>query len=367
MSLQKPIVGVSEAVILLFFFISVKVMLSQMLFTYEVGMNAAWVIPLMLMLIGLFGVLLLVNLLNRFPGRDLVQVGEELVGPYVNALFALFYLTVFVVGAGSTLRGISERMVVGYLPDSPISLITFSFIAATMIVSYLGLEAVARTARFLASLLLLTMLALVALTIPFWNFNALYPLLGPGPLQLLMGALENTGDFTQILLLGIIYPFLSAGQGKKVGVWAVVLSGFFMFLYTLAPILIFTYPTVSELSVPSFEMTRIINIGRFGQRLEILFLPIWSLGNMILLSASLYAGAAVLTRIFKLSDYRPFILSMGVFVSVVAFIPQNVTQAAYWHYEYVIRYSFFILAGILVILQLVAARKRKARGGGQNA
>ncbi len=361
MSQQKPVVGVSEAVSLLFIFISAKIFLTQLIFSIHLGMNATWIIFLVLIFIGLSGVLLLVFLLNRFPGRDLVQVGEELVGPYINALFALFYLAVFVVSAGATLRGVSERMVVGFLPDTPISLVTFSFIISIVVVSYLGLETVARTARFLASLLVVTGLGLIALTIPLWNYSALFPFWGPGIPQLLWGALENTGDYVQILLLGIIYPFLPGGNGKKVGVMAVSISGIVMFLYVLAPILIFTYPTVSELSVPSFEMARNIYFGRFGQRLEVLFLPIWSLSNMIYLAASFYAGAAVLTRLCRLDDYRPFVLSMAVFVTVVAFIPQNVTQTAYWYFNYVTRYSFVMLIGVLLFLLLVAAFK--ARGG----
>jgi len=365
MSQQKPVVGVSEAVTLLFIYIAIKIVLSQAIFPFHKGMNATWVIPLLLMLIGLSGVLLLVFLLNKFPDRDLVQVGEELVGPYINAGLALFYLTVFVVSGGATLRNISERMVIGFLPDTPIGLVSLSFMLATVVVSYLGMETVARTARFLASLLVVTGLALIALSIPLWNFSALYPLWGGGPLQLMLGALETSGDFVQILLLGIIYPFLPAGQGKKVGVWAVVLAGTAMFLYVLVPTLIFTYPTVSEITVPSFEMTRIINLGRFGQRLEVLFLPIWSLGNMIFLSATLCAGAMVLARLCRLSDFRPFVLSMTVFVMVVAYIPQNVVQVAYWYYEYVSRYSFAMLTGILLFLLLVAFFK--ARGGGQGA
>ncbi|AGL02714.1 GerAB/ArcD/ProY family transporter [Desulfoscipio gibsoniae] len=365
MSQHKPAVGVSEAVTLLFITLSAQIFLTQSVFIYHAGMNAAWIIALVLTFIGLSGVLLLVFLLNRFPGRDLVQVGEELAGPYINIFFALFYLAMFVVSAGFILRGIGERMVAGFLIDTPISLITLTFIVGTVVVSYLGLEAVARTAKFLAGILVVTGLTLVALTIPLWSFSTLYPLWGSGLLQLLRGALENSGNYVQILLLGIIYPFLPGDKGKKVGVWGVGIAGFTMFLYVLTPILVFTYPTVTELTLPSFELARIINIGRFGQRMEVVFLPLWVFGNMIYLSASLYAGAVVLARLCRLDDYRPFVLSMAVFVTVTAFIPQNAPQAAYWFYEYISRYSFGMLIGIMLLLLLIAALK--SRGGDRGA
>jgi hypothetical protein len=180
----------------------------------------------------------------------------------------------------------------------------------------------------------------------------------------LAGALKNTGDFVQILLLGIIYPFLPGNQVRQIGVRGVIVAGFFLFLYVLAPLLIFTYPSATELTLPSFEMARIINIGRFGQRMEVVFLPVWVFGSMIFLSISLYAGAAVLARLCRLSDYRPFVLSMAVFTTVVAFVPRNALQAAYWNHQYLSQYSFIILAAILVILLLTA--RAKGKGGDKN-
>lgn len=365
MNQQKPVVGAAEVSALIFTVISAKIFLTQSIFLYHSGMNAAWMIPIALMFIGLSGVLLLVALLNRFPGRDLIQVGEELTGPYVNFFFALFYLAVFVLGAGFTLRAISEHMVAGFFPDTPISLVAGSFILATMVVSYLGLEAVVRTARLLVGVLVVTGLALVALTIPLWSFASLFPIWGSGPLQLLRGTLENTGVYVSILLLGIIYPFLPGKTGKRVGFWGVGITGIISLLGVLVPILVFTYPTVTELTLPSFEMARIINIGRFGQRMEVVFLPMWVFANMIYLSASLYGGAAVLSRLCALDDYRPFVLSMAVFITVVAFITQNAPQAAYWYQFYIIRYSFGILTGILLLLLSMAALK--SRGGGRGA
>ncbi|MCG8402327.1 MAG: spore germination protein [Firmicutes bacterium] len=360
----KPVVGVSEAVTLLFIFIAAKVFLTHVAFILHDGANASWMIPLINIFIGLAGVLLLVAVLNKHPGQDLVETGEELTGPYINALFSLYYLLVFVVGAGFALRSVSERMVVGFLQDTPISMVVLLFLASTVTVAYLGLEAVARTARFLVSVLVVTTLALVALTTPFWQWHAFFPIWGAGPWEVLQGALKNAGSFVHILLLGIIYPFLPAGKAKPIGVWGVLLAGFFMLVTVLVPLLIFTFPTTTELTFPTFETARIINIGRFGQRMEVLFLPIWVFGNMIFISASLYAGAAVLTRLFKLDDYRPFVPAVAVFTVVTAFVPRNASQVAYWDHQFIGGYSFWGLILILAVLFLAA--RFKGGGGAKN-
>ncbi|KJS12320.1 MAG: hypothetical protein JL56_12965 [Desulfotomaculum sp. BICA1-6] len=364
MSHLKPVVGVSEGITLLFIFISSKVFLAHVTFILHDGMNASWVIPIINTLIGLLGVLLLVAVLNGHPGKDLVEIGEELAGPYINTLFSLFYLAVFVIGAGFTLRFISERVVAGFLPDTPISMVTLSFLVGTVTVAYLGLEAVARTARFLVVVLVVSTLALVLLTIPFWQGHVFYPLLGGGVWEVLRGALTTTGTYVQILLLGIIYPFLPQGKARLVGVWGVLIAGFFFTIMVLVPILIFSFPTVTEMALPTFEMARIINIGRFGQRMEVVFLPIWVFANMIFMAVSLYAGAAVLARLFKLGDYRPFVLAVTVFTTVTAFIPLNSAQASYWNHAYLSRYSFYAL--VLIMLALLLAARLRGKGGAKN-
>lgn len=364
MSQQKPVVGESEAVTLLLTFLSYKVFLAYGVFIYSEGLNASWIIPLINTLLGLLGVLLLISLLSKFPGQDLVKIGEVLSGPYLNMLFVLFYLFIFLLSGGLVLRLAAERMAAGFFVDTPISLTTFFFIAGALVVSYLGLEAVARTARFLLGILIITAMAMVIFTIPFWQFHALYPLWGSGPWGLLKGAIKNSGDYVQILFLGVIYPFIPRDRLKAIGIKSVLFASFFMFLYILVPLLIFTYPSVTELAMPSIEMARIINLGRFGQRLEVIFLPVWVFSNLITLSIALYASAAVFARAFKLNDYRPFVLSSAVFILVIASLPENVSQAIYYHYKYLTQYSLSALALILLILHSVAWIRGKEESKG---
>jgi spore germination protein (amino acid permease) len=358
---RQTVIGVSEAVTILFIFISAKTFLSYGRQFFHESYNAAWMVPLVQTFVGLAGVLLLAALLQKYPGRNLVEIGEELAGPYINVLFALFYLTVFVIGAALTLRGVSERVEAGYLPNTPISMVVLSFAVGAVVVGYLGPEAATRTARFLLGVLLVSTMVLIALTVPLWRFHTLYPLWGSGPLEILKAGLTSSGDFVQILLLGIIYPFLPGGKVKQVGVWGVAIAGFFMFAYIWTSLLVFTYPAVSELALPSFEISRMVNIGRFGQRVEVLFMPVSIFANLIFLSVSLYAAASVLCSLCKLRDYRPFVPAMAVLVQTVAFIPQNVPQLIYWNEAYLSKYSLGALAGILLVLMLIA--RFKGKGG----
>lgn len=362
MTQSKPVVGASEAVTLLFVFLTAKSFLSEALFIFDAGYNATWMVALLMTGYALGTVWLLSTLLNRFPGRDLVEIGEVVVGPYLNLVLILYYQFVFVIGAGFVLRGISERMVSGFLPDSPISLVVFFFILGAVVVSYMGVEAVARTARLLVGILVISAGVLILLTIPFWQWHALFPLWGSGPLPVVMGSLAHSGDFVQILLLGIIVPFIPQNMVGSIGIRGTLAAGLVLFVYLAAAVLIFTYPLVTEITLPSMEMAKIINISRFGQRLEVLFLPVWAFGNLIYLSISLYAGAHILARFCKLRDHRPFVPPVAVLTTVAAFGPPNSMLAASWSNASLSQFGLIILVAVLSFLLLVARVRGK---GGQ--
>ncbi len=361
-SLRRPVIGGSEAVALLFIFLTSRIFLAHTSFVLDDGMNASWMIPLANTAIAVAVVFLLASVLEEFPGNNLIETGERLAGPYLNLMFGVYYILIFVVNAGLTLRQASEWVLAGFLPDTPISLVSMLFIFGSLVVAYLGAEALARTAKFLFKVIIITAFSLVLLSIPFWQEHALYPLWGGGLQGILAGIYKNAGDFVYILLLGIIYPFLPGGTVSSVGVRGVVLAGLFMFLFTLIHILVFTFPTVKELTLPTLEVARLISIGRFGQRMEILFLPVWVFGNLVFLSASLYGAAAVLAGLSRLTDVRPFVLAVTVLAVVVAFIPQNAPQASEWNYLYINRFSFAGLLAILLILYLAAWRKGRGDG-----
>jgi len=358
----KPVIGVSEATTLMFVLLLSRIFLAHIVFIIDAAANAAWMVPIADTIMALAALYLLVAVLKREPGLNLAETGERLVGPYINTGFSLYYLVVFVAGAGLTLRQLSERVLSGFLPDTPISLVSSFILLGSLAVAYLGPEAVARTARFLVSVIVVSTLVLIIMTVPLWQTNAMYPLWGNGLPGILKGIVNNTGDFVYILLLGFIYPFLPGDRALSIGFWSVAAMGASMFIFVLVAILVFAYPTVSELNNPTFEVARMVNLGRFGQRLEILFLPIWMFSNLVFLSISLYAGSSVLATLSRVTDNRPFLFSAAVLTMVVAFMPQSEPQAARWTHIFISRYSFYILVGIL--LALIGAGLLK--GGGKD-
>lgn len=358
---NRTLIGTSEAVVLLTTFISTKIFLSYQVGLYHAAANAAWISPLIYTVAGIACTLLLVSLLKRFPDKNVIEIGEELVGPCFNTFFSLIYTAFFLSVAGLSVRQFAEYALTGFLPDTPISLLIISFLLGITFVNFLGIEVLARVARVLALPIALSLLAFTTLTIHLWQPHALFPIWGSGPVEIMRGAATHAGVMSEIFLLAFLSPYFPSKKLTLIGVWSIVAAGLLLTVFTLLPLVVFTYPTVTELSLPSLEIARIITLGRFGQRLETLFLPIWAFSGMINVAAGLCAAAKGTASLLQLKDFKPFILPMAVLSLCISFLPLNISQAAIWDHEILDKYSLPILSTIIVILLARAAVR--SRGG----
>ncbi|MEW6458299.1 MAG: GerAB/ArcD/ProY family transporter [Bacillota bacterium] len=362
MSSGSPRVGFGEAVALLVVFLSMKILISHLALIFPLGLSASWMIPLMHLPVGLVGAVIMVWLLNQFPGRTIVEIGEELVGPVVNGFFTLFYYVFFVIFTALVLRQFAEFMLIGFLPATPISIVVLAFAAGATVIVFLGLETLARTARVLFYLLGFSFVLLLLLTSNVWNRHGIFPLWGPGVLDLSWAAFSTLGVGVEIFLLTLLAPYLPRGRMLAIGLVSVLAAAVAVALVILVSLLVFTYPVVREPVLPMYELARAVQWGRFFVRMETLFLPLWIFSALTGLAAALYICTAVAARALRLPYHRPLILPTVVLILAGAFAPPNFPTAVELGFAITARWSFIPLGAIISVLVVAAwLRKRRQR------
>lgn len=355
-----PRVGFGEAVALTVIFLVSKLLLSHLALIFPLGLSASWMLPLIHLPAGLIGFALLAWLLNQFPGRTIIEIGEEVVGPVVNTVFALAYYFFFVFGSSLAVRQFSEFVLTGFYPETPISVAALFFMASAALVAYLGLETLARVARILFYFLGFGLVFLLLLTTELWSLHGIMPLWGPGVPDLLWGAFCTLGVGSEVFLLALVAPFLPRGRLLAIGFVSIVVAAAVMAVVMLVFLLVFAYPIVREPVLPIFELTRAVQLGKFLMRMEVFFLPLWVFSSLVALSAALYAATAIAARTFRLPYYRPFILPTVVLILAGAFYPPNFPMAIKLGFIFFAQWSFIPL-GLMVITLVVATLMRKRR------
>lgn len=362
---SAPRVGFSEALSITVIFLTAKIFISHLALLFPLGLTASWIIPLIHLVIGLVAFIPLAWLLNQFPGRTIVEIGEELVGPVVNSFFALAYYAFFVIATALTVRQFAEFLLTGFFPETPISAAILIALAGTTVMAYLGLEVIVRVARFLIFFLGILLVALLLMTANLWEPHGIEPLLGPGPGKLLWAAISTLGVGVEIFILAMIAPYLPRGRLLAIGLLATVISAIAVTLTILAIQLVFPYPVVREPILPVFELARSIDLRRFVTRLETFFLPLWIFTGMIAVAASTYIATSVAARALKLPYHQPLIPATMVLILAGTFFPPNFPTAVELGFTIIVRLSFVFLGviiGILILATLVRKRRRKSPG-----
>ncbi|MDI6905910.1 MAG: GerAB/ArcD/ProY family transporter [Thermoanaerobacterales bacterium] len=359
---REPRLGVQEAVTVTVIFLIAKLFLSHQIILYHVGTTAAWLLPVLHTLVALVIFLALAWVLDHFPGRTIIEAGEALLGPYVNMAVSVLFLMIILLLTGLNLRQFSEWLLTGFLPDTPIGVVVFFYVAAIVVVVYLGFDTIARVARVYSLFLGLGLALLFAMTTPYWSIQNIMPLGGSGPGRLLSGGLVTSGVVAEIFLLFFLTPFIPRGALRTIGFWSIGLAGCVLTLGVLIVSLCFPYPVTSELSLPVFELSRLVLLGRFLQRAEALFLPMWVMMALVQLAVALWAVTAVLSRSLRLPCSKVFILPAAVLVTAVSFYPVNVASAIELDNGFLRLWSMPAI-GLITLVLTLATWWRNRKGG----
>lgn len=351
---------------------TVVITLTELFLTFmaelvAVGQNGAWLI--LLLAAGFAGAFYLpaAALMERHAGKTLVEVGEELAGPYLNGLFSFVYLVFFLGSAALVLRQYAERVLTISIPELPVSVAMAVMMLGSLVGCRLGLEAMARSSLFIIYFISFTILLVSLLTYPYWRFDYLFPLAGPG-----LGKVVKEGIFRSSLMGGVplfltlIFPSLKKPTIRLAGLGAIAIGGLTLSLTMLAMLMTFGDSVLQEMVLPSYEMSRLIYFGRFLQRLESVFVPIWALLGMMYVAFGTYVGSIVITRFLRLPYHQPFLLPVAILTYSLAFVPANVTQT-FWIDFHLLRYYGFLPAFSLPALLFVLDRfkKKGTKGGGE--
>jgi spore germination protein KB len=351
--------GYRETLTLLITMISCKIFLSFPRNMAVMGDSAAWLIVLLSGAFSVAGFIFIRQLLRKFPNDNIFNIarktGGKFLGLGLNLLIFLYFLTI----ASMLIREFAESFILAILPRTPISVITICFLILLIYSALLGIETLSRLAWFFGPYLLIGLIVILAFSKPT-DIQLLLPLLGPGPLPVLKNSLINLSGFSEILLLAVIAPLVR--ERKKIGeigILSLVISTLILSGLTLIVLLTFNYAGMTDLIFPVFQLTRLISIGEFVQRVESVFVFLWFLTAVIGMSGLFYGTVVSFSEAFEIRDHRPLIFPLAVLVFTLSMIPRSMPETVFWNFFIVSRFYPAIWLGIPLLLWILSLFVKK--------
>jgi spore germination protein (amino acid permease) len=319
----------------------------------EAAGTAGWILMLFITLIALLIFALIEKLYRKFEGKDLLDIAEHVAGGTGRVIIGLIIVVFFLYIAPVILREFSENIKIISLSRSPLSFVSMFFIVGMFIGAYLGIEAIVRFSAIAVPLVALGLVFVILGSSTHFDFSRIFPLLGNGPYEIFIKGLPRISIYAGIIALFIIYPFVKSRKiFKSAGYTSIILGGIFFTAGVLAFSLVYQYPTGTENFLPIYQLARLINLGRFFERAESVFLLLWTLSALLYLSLILFIIAYVFKKAFKLQYYRPLLFPLVIFIFTLSFIPANLVTAIslerfFRNYAWVVT---FLLPVVLLIL-----------------
>jgi spore germination protein (amino acid permease) len=324
--------------------------------------TAGWLETIYFSILALLLFYLIARLYARFNRKDLLDIGELAGGDAGRIITGLLFLGLILYFGSLLLREYTEYMKVIVLTDSPLGFVMMFFAVAMVAACFLGLEGIVRFSAVAVPILGAGFLFIIVMVAPYYDPTHLFPVLGNGLYGIFGKGFFKLSVYSPLVYLLLIPPFLKDQKSfRRIGLTALGVSGLLLLVSSLSYSLVYSYPTSLENFLPVFQLARLINYGRFFQRLESVFVISFAMSAMLYLGAILFFTVQVFKKTFRLEYHRPLILPFAVILFGLAFLPSNLMTAVDLQTKTYMTFAWGITF-VLPIILLLLARLRTAPG-----
>lgn len=296
-------------------------------------------------------------LYKNFSNMDIIDISEYVGGKPLQLICGIMLIVYLLTLCTLTFSEFTQNLQNVLFPDAPQEYISILFGIVIVISVFLGIRGIFRTSSIIAPLIALGFILMFFALRGDIDVTNFLPIFGNGVSKFWIQGFNRVGRYEGIFYILLIAPYVK--NYKKVGYFSFILTAALILPTIFLLVGIIPYPSIVENYFPIFELTRLISLGRFIQRLESIFILLWLLATFIYLSLSIYFVILIFKKIFNLQYLNRLI---PVFTTIVISISAILNQ-----FELIIRIRNFLLVYILpymlcvlpIILLIIATLKRR--------
>lgn len=273
---------------------------------YQNG-NVEWLATLLGLLGAVLVFLLLVKAMEKMGITSLWGLMEKSVGRFLGSVLGLCLLVLLVLSAALPnvqLLSAMNRYVFEGAEEGQIALYQ---LGAVLLMTWLGMEAIARTGRLLALPGVVSVGLALFLASPAFGLYHLFPLLGAGMQALLLQSMQSLLRFLPPVLALCIVGEGCQGRDclKRSGLVGLLTGGLLAVLMQLALGLSCYSWDIAQLPIPLYRMTMATRYDAVTVRLDVTVLFLFVVCALGAGAFYLYAGSYLLCKMTGLGDIRP--------------------------------------------------------------
>ena len=292
---------------------------------------------------------------KAYPKTSLSDALVQSLGPYFGSAVALWFVIWLAIHTALIARQLLVFTEITILPQTPLPVIAFAlFLPVTYGVS-LGIEVIVRFGEFITPIALPISLLLTVLTIPNMHAILLLPILADGWTPVLQASLQPAVSFAlQLILVLQILPHLRHPETVGRDIFLVGAISTMALLTGEVVIITILGGSANYLQYPILEAVRGIQIGRFIQRLDTLYVMGVVAVIFLKVAACQYLFVSSLKSVVRLQSLTGILMpASAVTGAATIFLWRDTVALSHYMLSITPAYFAFTLGGLPLLAAVV--------------
>lgn len=363
--LEKGVISSWQLTFLIGIFIQGSIFCTTLVF--EIAPKDVWLALLTAFAVVTLFVLAYVKLMQKFPGKNLVQLNDIVFGPYLGKVFSVLYILFFILSTTADLRFIIDFIPGLFMTETPIIVFAIMFVFACAWAVRNGIETLARTSLLFLIIISIIVLLIVILTASKFDINNLFPVLDIPFIDFIQANhIILSIFFGEIFVFMMLIPYMDDMKKAKKS----VLLGLTIGTVTMLIVSVMATGVLGNLdsivNSPLISTVRQVEVATVLTRMDFLVVSILIFSVFMKISVVYYATTLSISQLLNLKSYKPLVIPVGIIIVglVVPAFESPVAQAECGMKTWPFFAGIFeILLPSITLLVATICRLPKKRGG----
>jgi len=369
LSIHNKVFGKHEAVFLTVNLITARFFIGLQMDINRITGTAAWLHITYRYALAFLIFAALLWLFRPFEKGDLLDAAETALGKFGKTAAGLVLAIFFIIKTAITLRYFTENLIAIMLNNSPYVFVAAFFVIAMSAAAYKGFLNIGRLAAVFVPVIITFSLLVLAAVFQFYNPRNLLPILGNGLRDNFTEGFLRVDLYSELIVLFILAPEMADGRREfgRVCFTSLLVSFIIALLFTLSFNMLVSYPADAKFTFPIYETARLVRIGPFGQRLEVLATFAWNFSLLLYFSAGLSVTTKLIRKALDIDFSKPLIPVCAMIIFLLSvyfhFSPEKWRQGT--NMEDFWSKASWVVFPVLPAALLLLARMRKSTNNKQ--
>jgi spore germination protein KB len=273
----------------------------------------SWISIVIATIVGVAFASLIASICRQNPEQTFLgwlqgRLGRKL-GTCIGILLTYYYfLTAFII-----LREFTNFLSENVLTRTPSYMLMIVTVGVALYAVSQGIEVIARINLVVVFAALLVFLITAILLAKGVHPRFLFPFWDQPLSVIIQGGILPGSWLSEVAIVLLVAPFLNHPQeAGKVGISGVILAGVVLSVFVVAAVTIYGPNLLTHMSFPTFNMIGIIQVGRFLERVDILFISIWICLMYVKISIFMFGAFHCFVQTFRIRCEKPFLFALGL-------------------------------------------------------